>query len=210
MPPIRPALLGLLVALPPLPAPAAQARCTATIQGQAVTLAYDPDDPAIAESLTLRERATATAGLGGDACPGLVVLRHLTPDLDDGERGAFCLVREDGDVTGFSQGERTAGLACAETRTVCERVNASAETAREIAGLEEDATLGETAGAAARGAAELRERAGATILSGPGGFLANTLGGAGSALAGVLTAPATLAAAAVTVVAVGGAVYICR
>ncbi|MGB3313767.1 MAG: hypothetical protein WBB85_05105 [Albidovulum sp.] len=59
-------------------------------------------------------------------------------------------------------------------------------------------------------AAVAQQGSGAVILSGTGGQLAGALTNLGSTAMAMLTAPATLTAAAVTVVAVGGTLYVCH
>ncbi|MDM7458443.1 MAG: hypothetical protein P3W94_003615 [Paracoccus sp. (in: a-proteobacteria)] len=56
----------------------------------------------------------------------------------------------------------------------------------------------------------LPDGSGAVILSGSGQAVSAALGSLGSAAAAVAGAPALAAGAAVSVVAVGGAVYACR
>lgn len=68
-------------------------------------------------------------------------------------------------------------------------------------------------GAAARGAVTglraLPDGSGAAIISGSGPYIASALGSLGTAAASVTAYPAIVAGAAVSVVAVGGAVYAC-
>ncbi len=150
------------------------------------------------------------------ACAPDDILRHLTPDLADGDRAAFCLVRADTDdgtptVAGFSEGARDDDLTCAvTTNRFCERVNASRDAALDIAGLGPDDSVTDTAVAAADGLRSLSERAGATILTGTGGAVASTLSSLGASALAAVTAPVAIAAGVVSVVAVGGAVYICQ
>ncbi len=50
------------------------AQCDTSMRGEAVRFAYDADNAALKDSLTLRQKIA-----GGEACPGLVVLRAFTP-----------------------------------------------------------------------------------------------------------------------------------
>ncbi len=143
------------------------------------------------------------------------MLRHLTPDLADADRAAFCLLRAQTDdgtptVAGFSEGARDDTLTCKTASRFCERVNASRDAALDIAGLAADADTRDTAVATIDGARSLTERAGATILTGTGGAVASTLGSIGASALAAVTAPVAIAAGVVSVVAVGGAVYVCK
>lgn len=193
---------GLAVAEPDA-ATGTHAICVAHIEGiEQVLGPYDPENAA--------DRVPDLPD-----CPPATVLRHFTPDLPDGTRAAFCLVQqttEDGTPTiaGFSEGTRDENLVCTTASRFCERVNASRDAALEIAGLGADADATDTALAAADGVRSLRERAGATILTGSSGAVASTLGNLGASALAAVTAPVALAAGVVSVVAVGGAVYICK
>lgn len=177
--------------------------CLTSLEGFAVPLAYDTTDPQLKENRTMRERVFG--GPGDVTCPGYVTLRHLTPGLSDTERAVFCL-QFDGQAktyTGFAEGPRDAYVACATPSTgFCEKVNTTAEVALSIAGYGATA-----AGRAARDSAA--EAAGAVILTGSTASVSATLSSLGASAMSVLSAPATLTAAVVTVVAVGGAVYVC-
>jgi hypothetical protein len=184
--------------------------CTAHVAGAPLVLgsAATGDDPAAVNG------SPDTSDL--PACDPAAVLRHFTPDLVDGDRAAFCLVRaetEDGTPTfaGFSEGPRDDDLLCTTpTGRLCERVNAARDAALDIAGLGDTADARDTAGAAAEGIRSLRDRAGATILTGTGGAGATTLSNLGASALAAVTAPAAVAAGVVSVVAIGGAVYVCR
>lgn len=211
--------LALLLALPlplaaqteaPAPdAPVAQA-CRANLDGTDTILQPGGDT------------ADATGGVGAldatvidalPACDPLVILQHLTPELAEGERAAFCLVRAEDDpasVIGFSEGSRADDLTCADPSGFCEYVNTTKDAALDVAGLGKDATVTEQAGAASKGVQALRDGAGATILTGTGGAVASTLSSLGASALAAVTAPVAIAAGVVSVVAVGGAVYVCQ
>lgn len=202
-------LLFLGLVLPVISAGPALAElegCRTSVEGKIVRLKYDPEDARIADNTSLRERMFG--GRGEIDCPAFVTLRYLTPELDDTERGPFCLRFDDEADTysGYDLGARGAYLGCkAAGKTFCERVNDSKDAA---------VTLAERGMGAAQDAAgtvsALKHGSGAVILSGPGGQVASLLGSLGTTAMTVLTAPATLTAAAVSVVTVGGAVYVCR
>lgn len=194
-----------LAALIMLPAPALAAPdfCSARIAGKDVPLAFDPDEPGLRQQVSRRERLSAA--WGRDGCPGYVVLRSLTPDLSDAERGPFCLrvEEESGSVIGYDLGRRDArGRCAAPARSVCQRVNRTRDAALSITAA---AARGAVAGARA-----LPDGSGAVIVSGTQGYVSGVLSAIGGAAAAAAASPAIAAGAAVSVVAVGGAVYACR
>ncbi|MDU9004279.1 hypothetical protein [Sedimentitalea todarodis] len=183
------------------------ARCTTLVSGKSYRLTYDLDDEELFSNMTFRD-----ALIGGD-CPGQAVLSALLPELSPSERSAFCLVYDDEaeEYVGYAEGERDAYLRCKEPSVpICERVNATKEEALAIVGLGAGATAGASAAASAAGVAAVGHSSGAVILTGSSGYIAGTIGTVGTSLLAILTAPATLTAAAVSVVAVGGAVYVCQ
>ena len=97
-----------------------------------------------------------------------------------------------------------------ETGKFCKVVNASKKEALAVTSVAAGLVGGATTTASAAGVSAVVHSSGAVILSGSAGYIAGTLGTAGAATVGVLTAPATLAATAVSLVALGGAVYICQ
>ena len=64
------------------------------------------------------------------------------------------------------------------------------------------------AGLAAGGVTVVEHSSGALIATGSGGYIAGTIGTAATSIAGALTATAFVATAVVSVVAVGGAVFV--
>jgi hypothetical protein len=95
------------------------------------------------------------------------------------------------------------------TEKVCKAVDAAKEEAVAVTGSVAGLVTGATATASAAGVSAVTHSSGAIILTGSSGYISGTLGTAGTAMASALTAPAVLAATAVSVVAVGGAIYIC-
>lgn len=184
--------------------------CTTNIHGQSVELTYDDEEPLLYDNFTFREIFRSGGGL---TCPGFVTLRHLTPELSDTERSAFCLNfdEEKETIIGYSLGERNAYIACKKPKkSVCERVNDSKEAAIAISSGAAGLTGGATAAASAAGVSAVAHSSGAVILTGSGGYIAGTLATVGASALAVLTSPITITAAAVSVVAVGGAVFICK
>ncbi|WP_045389350.1 hypothetical protein [Falsirhodobacter sp. alg1] len=181
--------------------------CTTSVGGQRMALFYEADDDQVSAN---RSRREALLGGWGDVdCPGYVTLRYLTPDLDDEQRQPFCLQWEkDTDTySGYSEGPRDAYLRCrAPKKTFCERVNTSTQTALAVAGLAEAPPETE---AAVSGVHAVTKPGGAVVLSGASTAVQQTIASASTSAGAALATPIGLAAAAVSVVAVGGAVYLC-
>ncbi|MCE6950545.1 hypothetical protein LAZ29_06360 [Cereibacter sphaeroides] len=197
---MRPALVVLLLLAPTAAAAKPQA-CLTSLEGFPTALSYDSEDQEVRANRSTRERWLG--GYGDITCPGYVTLRAMTPGLNDRERSVFCLQfdHESNTYTGFAEGKRDAYVHCAQpTGAFCEKVNASAETARKVAGA---------AGRVLNGVHAVENSAGAVVLSGSTGSVSAALSNLGATALPIVSAPATLAAAAVTVVAVGGAVYVC-
>lgn len=185
--------------------------CLTSINSEPLHVFYDADEDALYENYTFRE--IFFGGTDNITCPAFVSLRLITPNLTDVERSVFCLSYDEelDTVVGFSEGTRSAYLLCKEPSVpLCDRVNATKEEALAVVGLGAGAVGGASAATAAVGVTAVTHSSGAVILTGTSGYIAGTLGTIGSGLLAVLTAPATLTAAAVSVVAVGGAVYVCQ
>lgn len=196
------ALLIVLAIALPAATTAEPVFCTTRIAGKDVPLAYDKDEPSLRDNYGLRE--IVFTRWGRDTCPSYVVLRSLTPDLTDEQRGLFCLRHdpETKSVIGYDLGRRDSYGRCERpAATVCQRVNKTRSAA------------GQITSAAARGAASglraLPDGTTAAIISGSSGYISQALGAIGGAAASIAASPALLAGAAVSVVAVGGAVYAC-
>lgn len=200
-------ILALLLTLIPLAALAETKACLTSINGAELAVMYDTRDASLRENRTTREKLFGS--YGKITCPGFVTLREMTPGLTDEERTPFCLTydktRET--YTGFDLGERDGWLGCkAPSGRFCRSVNATKETAGQIAGSIGRAATG---GGTGDGQSFLDSRSGALIASGAGSYVSSVLGSAASSALAALSAPAAMTAAAVSVVAVGGAVYVC-
>lgn len=201
-----PILISAALAASALSMTAAQAEptlCTARINDRDVVMGYDTDEPRLGETWSRRELLATK--LGRHDCPSYVVLRSLTPELSDDERRPFCLRFDEGteSVMGYDLGTRDSWGRCRQpSASLCERVNQT----RSVAGsLTSAAARGTMAGLRA-----LPDGSGAVILSGSANAVSGALGSLGGAAATVAASPALAAGAAVSVVAVGGAVYACR
>lgn len=199
---MTPALIFCIALLAPVAATAAPVFCTARIAGKDVPLAYDPDEPGLRATYSLRE--TLFTRWGKSSCPSHVVLRSLTPELTDEERQPFCLRHDEETESfiGYDLGARDARGACKQPAgTVCRRVHQTQNAA---------VTMTTAAGRGAiRGLQALPDGSGAVIVSGSKGYVAGALQAMGGAAAAFAASPVMMASAAVTVIAVGGAVYAC-
>jgi hypothetical protein len=185
--------------------------CFTSIKGKKLRLDYNMDE--IPQDETLRD--ILYDGVGEINCPAYVTLRELTPDLTNTQRNIFCLNYDKGNLTytSISEGERDAYLVCVNPKSSCDRVNATKEEALAVIGLGTATVATSAATTATLSSAEVAvvtHSSGAVILTGTGGYIADTLGAAGTALVDVLTAPLTIAAGAVTVIGVGESVYLCK
>lgn len=200
-------LILLLLALLPLPALAETKACLTSIDGAEMAVMYDTRDASLKENRTTRERLFGT--LGKITCPGFVTLREMTPGLTDAERQPFCLNydKERKTYTGFDLGERDAWLSCrAPSGRFCRSVNATKEAAGQVAGAIGRAATGQGGDG---GTSFVDTASGAVIASGAGSYITATLGSVANSALAVLSAPGVATAAAVSVVAVGGAVFVC-
>lgn len=198
--------LALLPFVLPLPALADTEACLTSINGAELAVMYDTRDASLRENRTTRERLFGN--YGKITCPGFVTLREMTPGLTDAERTPFCLTYDKGrkTYTGFDLGERDAWLGCkAPSGRFCRSVTATKEAAGQVAGAIGRAATGGGGG----GRSFLHDASGALIASGAGSYVTATLGTVANSVAAALSAPGVATAAAVSVVAVGGAVFVC-
>ncbi len=117
--------------------------------------------------------------------PGGVVIAYMMPGLVEAERAMICAVydKKTDHYRTVAEGERDAYGRCKKPESrACRIVNATKDEAREIGAI--------GVNPAARGVTAAKNKA-------------------GSAAAAAVAAPGVLAGAAVSVVVVGGAVYVC-
>jgi len=204
-------ILALFILLGANPLLAEEIKCTTSIRGNTTKLYFDDEENALYDNYSFRE--IFFGGWGETTCPAFITMRYLTPDLTDSQRSAFCLNydKTNKTFTGYSLGIRNAYLECKEPKkSLCQRVNDSKGAAIAISSGAAGLTGGASAAASAAGVTAVAHSSGAVILTGASGYIAGTLATLGATALAVLTAPATITAAAVSVVAVGGAVYICK
>lgn len=207
-------LFCLTLALGAARASAAEVACLTSINGLKRTLVYDPQEPNVRANISLRERTFG--GPEGIECPGYItlsaILRDLNPAVTYAEMEPFCLQYDDvlKSYAGVAVGPRNIRMICkAKGKSLCQYVNDTKHAGLAVAGLGKGVLDGVDTAASAAGVTAAAAGSGVTIISGPAAYLSGTFSSIGASALAVLTAPATLTATAVTVVAVGGAVYAC-
>lgn len=193
----RAALILLLIL--PAPAMAELVSCQTSIRGKTYEFRYDPGNAALKESRSLREKIFGEKG--EVSCPALVTLRAITPELNDAQRAPFCLQWDAKRETylGYDRGDRDAyGICRKPSRSICQRLTGSAETAGKL----RDGAIDAAGGAVGT---VLGEKIGGMIVSDQADRLQKRLVDAGLAVLAGASTPALAA----TAVVVGGAVYVC-
>jgi len=183
--------------------------CHTKIRGKVIQLKFNPEDNQYLDNTTFREILFSN---WDDSCPSYIVLKHMTPKLNPVQRETFCAEYENDKqgYAGISLGERDAYGKCKKPGQICKVVNASKDEALAIVGIGAGAAGGASLATSVVGVTAVTHSSGAVILTGSAGYLAGTLGTAAATVVATLTAPATLIGAAVSIVTVGGAVYICK
>lgn len=191
---------------------AAQAQsCVASVNAQELILvpeAMGAPSPGLRERLlTWPQRSWDRAWGERVACDSAAIMHFLatTTQLDQTE--GYCLAQDEAEGWLLVPGARNFRGRC--TKTVCDRVNVVAGQAvglgAAIAGLVAGRPIesgGDAVSAVAHGT-------GAMLVTGQAPAVATSLGQAAGTLGTALSTPAAAGAAAVTVMAVGGAVYLC-
>lgn len=140
------------------------------------------------------------------ACNSGVLYDYLATTVPTDEIADYCLTSADETGYFLIPGPRNFRGLC--SKTVCERVNTTVD---ETAAISKSIALGAVQTVTEPGAARaIAHKSGALILSGSVGTITTNLGTTGSALMAALSTPAVVAAAGVSVLAVGGTVYMCR
>lgn len=208
---IRAALALILLAS----AAAAQDRaCVARVNHLDIVIApgviLDDPDLSLRERLLSWPRGVWNRAWGRPvACDSATTIAYLAGVLALDEVEDLCLSEAPGDAGWILvPGERDFRGRC--HRTICDRVNAAADDGASIARAVTTVITGRQVATLGEGVSALASTSGAMMLTGRSGLLVELLGQGSAALAGALASPAVAAAAAVTVVSVGGAVYVCR
>lgn len=142
------------------------------------------------------------------ACDSETTIAYLGGILALDEVDSHCLAEAPGDEGWLLvPGERNFRGRCRVT--ICERVNAAADEGAGIARAVTRAATGQDVDSLGEGVSALASASGAAMITGRAPLVLAALGHGAEALATALAAPAAAGAAAVTVMAAGGAVYLC-
>lgn len=183
-------------------------QCQSRIGGRTVSIEYEKDAE-FKRNAGVRDRVLSK---WRRVCPGYVVLRYMTPTLTERQRETFCLNFDKrlGAYSALSLGARDGYWQCSKPGLICESVNSAKDEAVAVAGAVSALAGGAAGAAAATGVSAVAHSSGAYILTGSSGYIAGTLGGPVATMLGVASGPPVAAAVAVSVVAVGGAVWLCQ
>ncbi len=205
---------ALVLALLAAPALAQDRACIARVNHLDIAIApgaiiADPDP-------SLRERLLAWPGnlwnrAWGQpvACDSETTIAYLAGVLALDEVEAHCLAEAPGDGGWLLvPGERNFRGRC--HRTFCDRVNETAGTGADLARDITRLATGADVDSLGEGVTAFASTSGAAMLTGRSSLLLTALGHGAEALVTLLSAPAAAGTAAVTVVAIGSAVYVCR
>ncbi|SHI37539.1 hypothetical protein [Wenxinia saemankumensis] len=205
--------IGAAILLTLLAAPVAAQDCRAMINGAEVLIAEDVVDRP--ESSLLGRFGAATREFVRDPlnrrappCDGETTIAFMAAveGLGADQAATLCLAPDAAGGEGYQlvPGERSSDGTC--RRTVCERINLAAEDVLALT----DAARSVVAGDPVEGVTGEDRLSGALLLSGQTGLLGAILNQGGSTLGSlVMSNPIALGAAATTVVATGGALYLC-
>jgi hypothetical protein len=204
----RTLILAATLACTALPAWADQ--CRAFVNGEEVVVEAE-NFQTFSEEVKRRERLLSWPSRTWNrtwgapvACDSGVLYDYLATTVPDDDITGYCLVSTEDNGYVLAPGERNFRGMC--KTTLCEKVNTTKEQGKQVA-----ATMAGVAAQNAReaGMSAIKHGTGAMIMTGSASSLTTSLGTAGTSVMTALSTPAVLGAAAVSVVAVGGAVYMC-
>lgn len=194
-----------------LAAPVWAENCRAVVNGSDVVV-VEANFPSFTDEVKTRERLLNWPSRKWNkawgtppACNSGVLFDYLATTVPEDDITGYCLNETDEDGYVLIPGERNFRGLC--KKTVCERVNATRdETVDLTASIARSARDKVTQPG---GATAIAHKSGAMILSGSASALAANLSTAGTTVGAALATPAAMAAVGVTVLSVGGAVYMC-
>ncbi len=208
-------LLALCLALVlPAAAQAQDRNCIARVNHQeliivAGTVIDGKTDTTLRERFVTWPRRQWNSAWGTPSdCDSATIIAFLGGMMSLEDTEGHCLV-ETADRTGYllAPGERNFRGMC--RITACDRVNMLREESTDLARRMTELATGQEIESFGDGVNALAHGSGALMMSGQGPMVAEALGTTAGGLSGALASPAALAAAGVTVIAVGGAVYLC-
>jgi hypothetical protein len=184
--------------------------CRAFVNGSEIVVKFDPS----ASAITRRERVLGWPGRlwnwgwgSPPNCNSEALIAYLSENVEADQIDGYCLSQSDEGSYLLVPGERNFRGRC--KKTTCELVNATKEEGLALAAGFGGLVVGTNTGLAAGGVTIVTHSSGAMIATGTSGYIAGTLGGIGTTIGGILSAPVVIGAAVVTVVVAGGAVYVC-
>ena len=200
-------LAAALLASPAL----AEDYCRVTLNSYEILIDRDTLDqsaPGLRERLGRWPTAPIDRLRGRDpACDSETLISYLSLNVPEEDIAGYCLLPDPEFGYLLAPGERDYRGRC--TQTTCDRVNTAREGAVGVAGTATDLITRRDSDQSRTEA--VVHASGAAILTGSAGSILASLGtGASTAVTAALAAPVVAGAAAVSVVAVGGAVWLCR
>ncbi|ARO15213.1 hypothetical protein BVG79_01871 [Ketogulonicigenium robustum] len=207
------AAVVVLLALPFAgPAAAQDQTCTAHVNDQhLIIVAGTVTD----SSAGWRERMTNSWNGRGRAegdyppCDSEVTIAFIGGMMGLEDTSGYCLTRTDEDSAWLlAPGARNYRGEC--RKTTCEYVNMAADTSGDILRRGAEIATGRDIDDVGDGVTAVAGTAGTLMMTGQASSVMQALGAGAQALTAAVSGPALLAAGAVTIVGVGGAVYLCR
>ena len=193
-----------------LSTPALADQCRAFVNGDEVIVEAD-NFQTFAEEVKTREKLlswptrTWNRAWGTPvACDSGVLYDYLATTIPDNDIEGYCLTESPDSGYFLVPGERNFRGIC--KTTFCEKVNTTKDQGKAVA---RSMTASLVENARTTGLNAIKHGSGALIMSGTASSISTSLGTASSTAITALSTPAVLGAAAVSVVAVGGAVYMC-
>ncbi len=191
---------------------AAQAQsCAARVNAQELILvpeAMGAPSPGLRERLLMWPQRSWDRAWGERvACDSAAVMHFLATTMRLDQTEGYCLAQDDAQGWLLVPGARNFRGRC--TRTVCDRVNILADGMAALGTAMLGLATGREIETDADAVTAVAHGTGAVLVSGRASAVAASLGQAGAALGTALATPSAAAGTAVTVIGVGGAVYLC-
>lgn len=191
---------------------AAQAQsCAARVNAQELIIvpeAMGAPSPGLRERLRMWPSRTWDRAWGERvSCDSAAIIHFLGTTMRLEETDGYCLAEDDQQGWLLVPGARNYLGRC--TRTVCDRVNVVAAGVETLGLTMMSLASGRRVDSDAEAVTAVAHGTGAVLVSGQAPAVAASLGQSAAALGTALSVPAAAGAAAVTVIGVGGAFYLC-